>query len=295
MNHEAVAEADLFVFGQLEIAGAGGFLFEVVDTEGIGGEESVISDVPPGGVAWISGVVEDGDAHDLTIDGAVVIDPGCAFAPGIGVAHPFAGDDMSGGLSGVVAIRLQAHTFGEADGHGTFFGIAEGERAFAGEDADIEVKHADLRMTVDVEFVFGGGDWFAVLVHESVCAVQNADLRSGLQLLEGGMDGSAGILAFRPEVDAVDIAVSVPDGSVVWVVVFFVGTVLEGPAAADEHLAGAVDGEQAGARGVAVVIFGERLAIDLDEDLTGVWIVLESNAGSGLGSPDGGEGEEANG
>ena len=65
---DAVSEGDGFSCGYRQIAGAFGFLFEIMHAEWIGGEKPVISHVPPGWVMRIVRVIEYRYAHDLAID-----------------------------------------------------------------------------------------------------------------------------------------------------------------------------------------------------------------------------------
>ena len=119
MEVNPVAEGYALALGNGEIAGSFGLTFEVVDAEGIGGEEAVVSDVPPGGMAGIGGVIEDGDADSLAVDGAAVIAPGGAFAPGGVVAEAVAVEDVALGY-----FTFEAHGGGESEGHTPFFSVA---------------------------------------------------------------------------------------------------------------------------------------------------------------------------
>lgn len=57
------------------------FFREVMKSKRIGGDQTVVSSVPRGGMAEVGGMVEDGDAHDLVIDWGLVVDPGGFGAP----------------------------------------------------------------------------------------------------------------------------------------------------------------------------------------------------------------------
>ena len=65
-------------------------------------------------------MVEDGDADRFAIDGAIIITPIRAFAPGFAVADAGAVDDMA-----LADFALEAHGLGQAHGHGAFLGVAE--------------------------------------------------------------------------------------------------------------------------------------------------------------------------
>ena len=82
-------------------------------------------------------MVEYGHADGMAGQGAVVIDPGGAFAPGIIVAQAFAVDDFA---LGDIALETQGR--GQADRHGTFLGVAECEWSLGGVDRDVEIQDA---------------------------------------------------------------------------------------------------------------------------------------------------------
>src|SRR5439155_871583 len=87
VNIEAVAEGDTFPGRHGEIAGAGGFLFEIMQPERIGAEQAVIAHVPPGRVPRVLRMIENCDAHRLAAHRPVVVHPVRSFAPGRVVAH----------------------------------------------------------------------------------------------------------------------------------------------------------------------------------------------------------------
>src|SRR6185369_14868557 len=129
MDINAVAEGGAFAGGNDEVAGLlVGEFFEIMATERIGCEQAVIAHVPPGGMTRVAGVVEDSDPDRFTVDGAIIIAPAGAFAPGGIVLDAFAIDDVA-----VTDLAFEAHGFGQADGHGAFLGIAEGNVGFWGD------------------------------------------------------------------------------------------------------------------------------------------------------------------
>src|SRR5207302_2216855 len=82
VNIEAVAEGDIFPGRHGEIAGAGGFLFKIMQPERIGAEQTVIAHVPPGRVPRVLWMIENCDANSLAMHRPVVVHPIRSFAPG---------------------------------------------------------------------------------------------------------------------------------------------------------------------------------------------------------------------
>lgn len=100
LNDEAVFLCEGFAFFEGVVAEVGlvFFALEIVSAEGVGGEEAVVTGVPPGGVAEVGGVVHEGDDGGFTFGvGAVVGDPFGALAPGVGVLVAFGVFDGSFG------------------------------------------------------------------------------------------------------------------------------------------------------------------------------------------------------
>src|SRR5438874_391759 len=96
MDVEAVSEGDVRSGGNGEFPRARGLLLELMKPERVGGEQTIVAHVPPGRMARILRVIEDGHADDLPVHRAVVIAPGGALAPGRAVPHAFAVHDVAG-------------------------------------------------------------------------------------------------------------------------------------------------------------------------------------------------------
>src|SRR5438876_2726513 len=90
MEVKAVPERKAFAGGNREVARARGFLFKIMNTERVRGEQAVVANVPPGGMTRILWVIEAGNADDPAVHRAVIVTPRGAFAPGFAVAHAFA-------------------------------------------------------------------------------------------------------------------------------------------------------------------------------------------------------------
>src|SRR5439155_2318190 len=85
MDVKAVAKRHALAGGHLQIAGARGFLFKIMQAERIRGEQTVVAHVPPGGMTRVLRMIENGDADNLSIHRTVVIAPRGALAPGFAV------------------------------------------------------------------------------------------------------------------------------------------------------------------------------------------------------------------
>src|SRR5580658_6122834 len=67
---KTIAEGDALPRGNGEVAGALGFLFEIVQAKRVGREEAVIADVPSGRMARVAGVIKNGEAEYFRAVGA---------------------------------------------------------------------------------------------------------------------------------------------------------------------------------------------------------------------------------
>ena len=298
VEENAVAEGEGLAFFEGVVAEVFVLLpFEVVLTEGVCSDEAVVPGVPPGGVAEVGGVVEDGDDGRLAgIVGAGVGDPGGAFAPAVVVGLSVAIQDGAFGC-----LTFESEGGREAEGEGAFLGVAEDGVGVGGREDGGDVDGAGFA---------GGGDRVGADLGEV----------DGVAFLPGEVDGKAGgfgqssggsgagggwsetlvdngALTFEmlgPEIDAVDEAVGHPHGDVVRVIGLFVFAGLgEGVVAGEAAAGGADEGVKAGDFVVAAV-FGEELAGDLDAK-AGI-LDLEFDLGpEGGGGEEEAEGEEAHG
>ena len=95
---------------------------ELVQTERVGGKQTVGPHVPAGGETKTAGMIEDGDADRLAVDRAVVVDPRGRLAPRGRVHLPPAVDDLP------PSIGIDADALGHADAKRALLGVAEGDR-----------------------------------------------------------------------------------------------------------------------------------------------------------------------
>src|SRR5436190_2246592 len=95
MEVNAVAESDTLAGGNGQIAGTGGFLLKIVETEWIRGEKPVISHVPRSRMARILRMVEDGNADRFLIHRSIVITPLGCLPPRLVIADTGALDDVA--------------------------------------------------------------------------------------------------------------------------------------------------------------------------------------------------------
>ena len=91
-------------------------------------------------MAWVLGMIKDGDADDLVIDRPVVIAPIGVFAPGLLVFDAGALDNVA--FAGFVLAAREAHGLGDANSHGAFLGVAEDEVLIGCFDGDVEIEKA---------------------------------------------------------------------------------------------------------------------------------------------------------
>src|SRR5437660_11502945 len=74
---KAVAESDAFACGHNKIPRRlVGQLLEIMLAEGVGGKQAVIPDMPPGGMTWVFGMIENGNTDGLALHRTVIIAPG---------------------------------------------------------------------------------------------------------------------------------------------------------------------------------------------------------------------------
>src|SRR5256885_14554148 len=96
MDVKAIAKRHALAGGHHQVARARRFLFKIMEAERIRGEQTVVAHVPPGRMARVLRMIENGDADDLSIHGTVVIAPRGALAPGFSVPHALAVHDVAG-------------------------------------------------------------------------------------------------------------------------------------------------------------------------------------------------------
>src|SRR5436190_17482188 len=162
MDVESVTKGHALAGGYLQVASAGGFLFKIMETERIRGEQTVIPHVPPGGMPGVLRVVEDRDTDDLSVHWTVVIAPGGALAPGFSVPHALAVHDVAGRFAFVEFVRPEPHRFVEPHCHHPFFRVAKGHIAVRCVDGDLEIEQALVAAIVDAEHAVVGSYDFSV-------------------------------------------------------------------------------------------------------------------------------------
>ena len=81
VKEEAVTEGYVGSFQDLQVSGALGLSFKIVDAEWICGNQSIVTGMPPGGVTRICGMIEDGETNHALFEGSPVRYPCSALAP----------------------------------------------------------------------------------------------------------------------------------------------------------------------------------------------------------------------
>ena len=242
--------------------------------EGIRGEEPVFTDVPPRRSLRVLGMIEDGDADGLAIDGAGVIAPLGAFAPGFLVAVAATGDAAAHGdaafadLGFLLAGFLRenaAHGFIHAHRHGTFLGVAEHDVFVAGLEGDFEVEQALVaRPGEDAEgALIGHGDG-AIGRDPFVCRADDAGVRAALHFEKLVVNDLPGLRGLRPEVHAVHRAVRIPERAVMRMILLLAGHFLHRPVARHGCAARAEQGIEVNVGRAFETVVGEVFAVDLD-------------------------------
>src|SRR5690242_1934602 len=94
--------------------------------------------MPPCWMPWILRMIKNRDADSLSLDGAVVIAPIRPFAPGVLVARPGAGNNMT--LPGFSFWSFEPHCFGNPNRHRPVFVVAKSQIAFRCVQRDVEIK-----------------------------------------------------------------------------------------------------------------------------------------------------------
>ena len=259
--------------------------------EGIRSEETVFADVPPGRSLRVRGMVEDGDADGLAIDGAGVITPFSALAPGFLVAGAAAGDAGAHGdaafadLGFLLARFLRhhaAHGFVHPDSHRTFLGVAEHDLFVPRLERDFEVEEAlVVRTGKDAEGAFIGHGDAAIGRDPFVRRADDTGVRAAFYFEEFVVNDLPGLRALGPEVHAVHRAVRVPERAVMRVILLFAGDFLHRPVARHRCAAGAEQGIEVNVGRALETVFGEELAIDLDAELVGLFGDLDAGGGCG--------------
>ena len=127
MEQEAIAERHRLAGLECHVAGAVGFLLEIIDAERVGGDQSVIAGVPPSGMSGVFGVIKDRDTGDLAFDVAPVVDPRGAFAPHRFAGHAFAVDRLSARRCGcrVFSSVLSRKLWMGSDAHRALLGVTD--------------------------------------------------------------------------------------------------------------------------------------------------------------------------
>src|SRR5262249_3735143 len=156
------------------------------------------------------------DADNLAVDRSVVIAPGGAFAPGSVVTDTLAVDDMP--LGRPAFGPFQTHRLGQAHGHGPFFGITKGHGPICRSDSNVEVEQPLVSSVVKPHRPFIGADHFAISPDQRVEGLKHSLLLAGFDLLELLVDGLTGLVALRPEVLAINLAMGIPERTVMRVI-----------------------------------------------------------------------------
>src|SRR6266566_6411456 len=242
-----------FVEDQAVVQGLGlvGFEGPVVGADV--GDQAEGSDVEGGGVAWVVGVIEEGDAVGVSVDGAGVVAPGFGFFAGLVFAF---GAGRRGDVGGV-----------------GFDGVGDGGGDACGEPAGLDAADVE-RLDLEDGVAVGCGDVGDDV--DAACAVGVGDDLDGAGFREGGFGGAllavpgelfdeavgvdpveadVALLEFLvgPVIGAVDVAVADPDAPLVGVIDLLFGgfgrlLLLETPlVAGDLGAVGDEDGVEVGA------------------------------------------------
>ena len=163
--------------------------------------------MPPGRMARIGRVIEHGDPDGFAVNGAIVITPVSAFAPGTVVAVSDAVYDVA-----VSDFPLEAHGLGEANRHGALFGIAKGYGLVRRSEGDFKIETALAGRCggEDLEHSLVGADQGAIGRNPIVLFSNDARMFPGRDRGKTLMHDPAEAFCFGPEIVSVDRAVSEP-------------------------------------------------------------------------------------
>ncbi len=95
MEIEPILKGQTFTGADGNISYAFWFVLEVMHSERVGCEQSVITNVPPGRMFRVLRMVENGNAYDFIFHRPVIIAPGRRLTPGFFVAMTLTVENMS--------------------------------------------------------------------------------------------------------------------------------------------------------------------------------------------------------
>src|SRR6266542_3068107 len=95
MEIETVTKGRAFPSRDREISRALWLAFEIVNAKWIRREQTIITNVPPGRMHRVLGMVKDGDANRVTFNRAVIVHPVGAFAPRVAITDAIAIYDVA--------------------------------------------------------------------------------------------------------------------------------------------------------------------------------------------------------
>jgi len=277
MKEEPVALGEGLAFLDFKVsASLHGLIPEGADSEGVGGEQSVVAGVPPGGMAQVLVVIEDGDdLGGASGVGSMIGNPAGPFAPCVIILHPRAVGDLA---LGNFAGKTQGRS--GADGEAAFLGVSEGDVIPGG-------RHD--RGHINQPGFSGKGDIILALLQDdrlAFCLPGKLHGECHGRLIVLLTDFCFGDLARHdfavvlvPEVMPVDVPVGKPETSVVRMVRLFSSHLLdEWVLPCEVSAGGAHQGIEAGDPGVSMV-FGEEVSIDDDLEVLVLLLQVDLDVG----------------
>jgi len=263
---------------------------EGADSEGVGGEEAVVARVPPGGMAQVPVVIENGD--DLWSAcgvGAMIGHPAGPLAPCIVVLHPLAVGDLP---LGDLTDKTQGRS--SANGKAAFLGVPEGHVVPGGLHCRGHINDPGLPCEGDIISPLLQDDRLALCLPGKLCRESGCSLISFLADFRSGDPAGYDLAVVRvPEVVPIDIAVGKPEPGVVRVIGFLPGHVLDegilpgqvGPGGTHERI-------EAWDTGLPVILSEE---FPIDDHLQVLSFLLEIDAGRKRDGREKGKGESKSG
>ena len=165
-------------------------------------------------------------AQRLVPGGGVGAAPGGGLAPGGLVEHAGTLHDVALAdgrfLRAFFLGERETHGLSDADGHAAFLGVAQDDFLVGWRfERDLEVEDAlAAGAGENPEGAFVAQNGFAVGADPFVLRADDAGVRAGFYFEKLLVEYFSRLVRLRPEIDAVDRAVGIPEGAVVFMILF---------------------------------------------------------------------------